>query len=193
MKKFPSTRPSWTTFCLFALLFSCATEFEAARAESVAPMALDKSFGNSGFAALPLVEAGAPEPIPLGFVRMPLSTGYMAFSVQKVRGISRIVGSRFTDEGILYTPWGTGGSQAYVFPTPVDRSGGADGDLQMRVTVSVENAVEVVYIAFLYKNTTGATRLLVARLGASGGILSVGESNVSNYFSNGPGQLRQSL
>lgn len=171
--------------CLLVLVLTCASMLPMAQAQAPPPVALDRSFGNDGFVALPLVEEGSPAPVPLGIVRTPISAGYIAFSVQRVAGVPRIVASRFMDGGDLSFYWGDGGSRHYSLPNPVDREGKYGADRQIRMAVNMENDKEVIYVAFLFRDFSGI-QLMVARLGADGSLISTVSSALASAFTEGP-------
>lgn len=194
MSAFVPARPPRAAFPAFArrlaaLLLLALCLAAPAPAQQVAPFGHDAAFGIGGFASLPTLTPNAPGPTPLGFVRMPVSTGYVYFSVQQVNGVPRIVASRYTDEGALYTPWGSGGSQTYSLPIPIGGAGTFTDEIQARVAVNVEGTAEIVYLAMLYKDAQNVTNLLVARLDSNGGLLSAGNSTLSNGLSRGPGAI----
>lgn len=184
-----SVRVPRVAVCLFALLLGWLCASPPALAQQVAPLARDGSFGGGGFAAIPTLTPGAPAPLPLGFVRLPLSPGYVVFSMQQVNGVFRIVASRYTDDGVLFAPWGNSGSQTYSLPIPLGGPGGFGEEVQARVTVNQEGAAEILYLVLLYKDNLNVTNLMVARIGTDGGLLSVANSTLSNGLTRGIGAI----
>jgi hypothetical protein len=161
--------------CLFAV--------PLAQAQHVAPMIPDASFGISGYAPIPSVDIATPGASPLGFVRLPLSGGYLMLSVQTVGGVSRVVASRFTEAGAVNTAWGSGGSLAYG-GIPAPKNAASFGEAQARVVVNLEGspAAEVIYLTGLYDDLTGRPNLMAARLGADGALLGFGNSELFGFI-----------
>lgn len=163
-----------------ALAFLMAPQ---AQAQSVASMIADGGFGFGGFASIPAVDTSTPASAPLGFVRMPLSGGYLVLSVQTVSGVSRVVASRLTETGAIDNGWGSGGAQAYAIPIP---TGAANftGFAPARVVVALEGspAIEVVYLVGLYNDGDGRPNLMAMRLGANGAFLSFANSELFGFI-----------
>lgn len=155
----------------------------AARAQHVAPMIPDSSFGIGGYAPIPSVDIATPGASPLGFVRLPLSGGYVMLSAQTVSGATRVVATRFTEAGAVDSAWGSGGSQTYA-GVPVPKDAASVGGAQGRVVVNLEGApaVEVIYLTGLYDDVNGRPNLMAVRLGADGALLSFGNSELFGFL-----------
>lgn len=175
-------------FARLAALAVCLFAAPPTQAQHVAPMVLDAGFGIGGFAPIPAADIATPGATPLGFVRMPLSGGYLMLSAQTVGGVSRVVASRFTDSGAVDGAWGSNGSATYAIPVPKDAT--AIGSAQGRVVIGLEGspAVEVVYLVGLYNDVNGRPNLMAARLGADGAFLSFGNSELFGFIG-GAGSL----
>lgn len=168
-------RTSRAIAALFALL--AATPLAA---QYHASMALDRSFGANGFAALPQLDPTQPGIAPIGFVRLPLSGGYVYFHVQQVGANTRVVATRFHDNGTINTGWGSNGSLIYTVPVPAGGSSGDPLEREARVAVGVESGAEVIYLA--EKFVSGGTFLGVARFAADGTFVSFDSSNLPTYL-----------
>lgn len=168
-------RTSRAIAALFALLAAMPLA-----AQYNAGMALDRSFGANGFTALPQLDPTQPGIAPIGFVRLPLSGGYLYFHVQQVGANTRVVATRFHDNGTINTGWGSNGSLIYTVPVPAVGSSGDPTDREARVAVGVESGAEVIYLA--EKFVSGGALLGVARFAADGTFLSFDSSNLPTYL-----------
>lgn len=172
---------------LAALALSVVLAANPAFAQYQGVIAPDRSFGSGGFAALPVVSPATPGSVPLGFVRMPSSGGYLYFSVQQVGANLRVIASRYTDAGAINTGWGSGGNLVYAVPVPDGVGGGAPlEDIQARVVVGLEGspAAEIVYLVGRFSGN-----LTVARFAADGTFLSFASDPLPIGFAFGPGSI----
>lgn len=167
---------------VFALMLFAGVGSQA-QAQALAPLVKDPRFGENGVAAFPKLDvSGASNPTPLGFVRTPRSSGYLAASMQQYAGVPTIIVSRFNDDGQLVTYWGNRGSLAIWQMFGVVRVS------QARMTVNWEEGVgEMVYLAVVYENDVG-NWLQVMRLD-SGGILRSGGLEHLEDFADIPGEI----
>lgn len=134
--------------------------------------AIDPAFGSAGFAAIPKISSGTTVSV-LGFVRLPLSGGYMVFSQQQdSRGTQRVVASRFTDDGQINRGWGDSGNLFYAMPVPIG--------LNARVAIGLEGspAAEQIYLTGLV-SSGGDISYFVATFNAAG--------SFTSFSTSGPG------
>ncbi|HEX6834818.1 MAG TPA: hypothetical protein VF132_14870 [Rudaea sp.] len=114
----------------------CAT---IATAAYRAPMAIDHSFGQDGFAVVPPYLPGYTVHSTLGFVTL-REGDYIYFSVQTVGAMQQLVTTRFDADGHLVTNWGIGGSNVYTLPFYYDAG------IRLKVQ-SAADLQEYIYIA----------------------------------------------
>lgn len=180
-------------FSRFRIWFALAAFAVAtpAMAQYQGPIATDRGFGSNGLARLPTVDPAHPGSLPLGFVRMPLSGGYVHFSVQQVGSNARVVASRYTDNGTLNTGWGSGGSQIYALPVPDGIGSGDPGQVEARVVVGLEGspASEILYLVGKLIGGDGKHYLTVARFAANGSLLAFSSDNLPVHFAFGAGSI----
>lgn len=145
--------------CASVLVALCV--MPSARAQAVVPIVLDWHFGDGGLGEIPPVQTNANVVSALGFVHMRAGLGYVTVSVQNVNGARRLVATRFTDEGVVYAPWGNGGSVVYSLPVPDDAM----------LAVNVEGVLDFIYLAYVFQDAGNINKLLVARLDSGNGAL----------------------
>jgi hypothetical protein len=81
-----SLRASRVVISVFALAWFCVAALPSlARGQQhTAPLPRDMSFGSGGFVTIPSVDMNAPSAMPLGFVRLPVSAGYLVFQCKRL-------------------------------------------------------------------------------------------------------------
>lgn len=103
-----------------------------------APMAIDRSFGQDGFAAVPPYQPGFGVFSAVGFVTLD-SGDYLLFTTQTLGSSTILAATRFNAEGSIVTNWGLNGSN--IYPIPFDYS------QQIRITKRVAlGGQEYVYL-----------------------------------------------
>lgn len=158
----------------------------------------DPSFGSNGFGALPQLDPTQTVIAPIGFVRLTLTDGYVYFHVQQIGANSRVVATRFNNNGTIDTEWGNNGSLIYAIPVPAYASPGDPLGLEARLGIVVEEVpatagpdgnpiMDVIYL--VARMTTDTNYLYVARFEDSGAFLSFTTSNLSAHFVGGAGSI----
>jgi hypothetical protein len=145
-------------FCIASLLLIASA---TASAQWLAGMVYDPQFG----ANVPQLDMSS-EVLPIGFVELPKSGGYLFFTAQVLSGNVRIVETRFRDDGTLDTAWATTGPYAAqaslltVLPAPDFDS--VSESFKARVAVDIDA-------------TAGTEKIYFMELIADGGVLAVTE------------------
>ena len=156
-----------------------------------ADMINDVHFG----ADVPLLDAASGSTnLPIGFVHMPVSGGYLFFSVQVISGLPKLVATRFRPDGSLDTfwqdpahdPYATLGSIVIALPIPDVASSGF-----VSARVVGDSSTDNVYLAQLNGSTStfGATDLRITQLNAKAAIIGTDSVSYSGSFSFGFGSI----
>lgn len=141
-------------------------------------------------ADVPLLDSTSGDTIlPVGFVHLPLSGGYLYVTLQIVKGVPHVVVTRFNANGSLNTHWKDPASDPYVvlgsavlaLPVPdLD----ANNTPLARVVVNIEGPSERIYFAELFG---GGSMLRISRFDVS--LTNFETSAISASLSGGFGSI----
>jgi hypothetical protein len=148
---------------IVSLLLSVST---TACAQWLEGMVYDPQFG----ANVPQLDMSS-EVLPVGFVQLPKSGGYLFFTAQVLSGNVRIVETRFRDDGTLDTAWTTTGPYAaqasFLTVLPAPDFDSVAGSFKARVAVDIDATAGTEKIYFMELIADGAV-LAVTQFGSDG-------------------------
>ncbi len=164
---------------------------QLAWAQWQAGMAYDQNFG----AEVPVLDASHPDMGVIGFVQLPLSGGYVFFSVQQIGTAKKLVMTRFNSDGSLDKFWARGtyaslASYVIGIVLPDESFSTDESQYQARLTTAIEGspATEKIYLAAKY-TVGGAQYLYVAKFDLTEPLESFAISNLPTSFSDGAGAM----